>query len=410
MESIYVAILEILLLEILVKHLSFFSLIFLGIILLYGNYVYYGKKVLIPSLCIFLFLFRSYFFVYHEEIKLNDFVKIESKIEAGKGKINKINNRNLEKNIYINLEKVPDGYYEIEGEILNRNYNPYLEEYTMDVHKFLNKEENILNRFYRKKIYNLTENYPIKLRNFYLAILLGEKDSLDRDTNEKFQKTGTSHLLVISGLHISLVIGIILYSIKKINIHRKYKYTLSLGLLTLYVIGVGPYPAIIRAYIMGVIYLLGNIFYEKVDVKKSLGISALVSISLFPQWIGNISFIFSYLAVGIILYVYPLVPSLKIKNKVWNYLYNHLTLIIVIQIFMTPLYIIYFNKLPILTFISNFFILPIGILFINLAFISLFLSIFYLGFILMPLTNLLFLILLKMVDFLEIIPYLTLEI
>ncbi len=69
--------------------------------------------------------------------------------------------------------------------------------------------------------------------------------------------------------------------------------------------GITKSPSSVRAYIMGGVFLIGKIFYEKADIKKSLALAVIINFFIYPVSFGNISFIFSYLCLFSIVYIFP---------------------------------------------------------------------------------------------------------
>lgn len=410
MIDIYLIGIEILLLGILFKYLSFFYVGLFSAIIIYFNFIFYGKRGGILSLVLLVFIFNYEKNIFKDEVILEKNYIVKAFVENGRGKVEKIDGKYLHGGIYIYTNGISDGYREIQGKFIEKIDHKYLQEYYFQGEKYKIVKENFIREFLKYKSEKLLENYSYKLKNFYFGVILGDKSNLDYETVKKFRKQGLSHILVISGLHMGIIMGIIKYIVSKFKLKREVSNSIVLFFLTLYVIGIGAYPSVLRAYIMGGIYLLGNIFYEKNDSKKTIFIGYIISISLFPHWIWNISTLLSYTAVGIILYIYPKIPTIKCNKKIYMYLYKHLTLILTLQLFMCPIYIYFFKNIPILTFIPNFFILPIGTIFILLGFLSLFLSLIGGGIILMPFTNITFQVMIYLIEVLDYIPYLTLEI
>ena len=87
---------------------------------------------------------------------------------------------------------------------------------------------------------------------------------------------------------------------------------------------------------MGVIFLFGKIFYENIDIEKSLAVSFIISLFLNPVSIYEVSFKLSYLAVAAIIFIYPfIIKFYKGKSK----LIKNIVLIGTIQVFLLPILI-----------------------------------------------------------------------
>lgn len=356
-----------------------------------------------------IFFFRLYWTTFKERVEVGDVVEVAGRVDAGRGKIENINGKYPVENMYFTVNRVEDGEKIIFGEIKKIEYSKWGVQYRIEAEEVKDKE-NILKEFFIKKIKKLSGDYSLDLEHFLRATILGEGHLLSDDIKESFRYTGTAHLLVISGLHIGVIVAGMSFLLLKLNFQKRKRYTLILIILTLYVFSVGKSPSIFRAYIMGAIYLLGNILYEKVNSKKSFILAFCCSLLIFPTWIYSISFWMSYTAVFSIIFIYEKIPKIKIyKNRYFSKIADTLLMTLTIQICMTPIFYMYFNTIPMFSIVSNMVIIPIASVFIMTSFITIFLSNFYLEFLTASLVNYSYVVLIKSVEVLSEIPYLTLE-
>lgn len=310
----------------------------------------------------FLFLVRVLFVVNFENYKIGDIVKIKTEISNGVGKIERIENKMplFRKNIYLNIE---DGKYEILAEITGIKPR-YI---SVEEIEKIKKEENKIEITLKNKIKKLRNYLSNGCVNLIEITVLGEKKKIYKDIEENFRKSGASHLLAISGLHLGVISGVILYILNKLSLKREIKYSGALLILSLYVFAIKLSPSVLRAYIMAVVYMVGNIIYERNDIKKSFIVAFIVNLFLYPNSLGDISFVMSYLCVFLILWIYPKFEIKKIKNK--NF-YNILIFLLVIQVGITPITLYFFGTMGVLSFFTNLILTPIGSMFIILGFIS----------------------------------------
>ncbi|WP_448821471.1 ComEC/Rec2 family competence protein [Cetobacterium sp.] len=356
-----------------------------------------------------IFFFRLYLTTFKERVEIGDIVEVSGRVDAGRGKIENINGKYPRENMYFTVNRVEDGEKIILGEVQKIERSKWGVQYRIEREEIEEKRD-ILKEFFIKKIKVLSENYSLDLEHFLRATILGEGYLLGEEIKESFRYTGTAHLLVISGLHIGIIIAGISFLLLKLNISKRKRYILVMIVLTLYVLSVGKSPSVFRAYIMGAIYLLGNILYEKIDSKKSFMIAFCGSLLIFPTWIYSISFWMSYIAAFSIIFVYEKIPKIRrYKNEYLNKVLNTLLMTLIIQICMTPIFFVYFNTIPLFSIFSNMIIIPIASVFIMTSFMTIFLSNFYLDFLTIELVNYTYIILIKSVQLLSEIPYLTLE-
>ena len=63
------------------------------------------------------------------------------------------------------------------------------------------------------------------------AILLGIRDELDLDQKTAFARSGTMHVLAVSGSHVALIYGVLLWSFRKLGEQRRWRIVRSLAIL-----------------------------------------------------------------------------------------------------------------------------------------------------------------------------------
>lgn len=260
------------------------------------------------------------------------------------------------------------------------------------------------------KIENLISDFPYDFQKFTKAILLGRKDGLSLDIKKKFNYTGTAHILVISGLHIGIIIFSILFILKKLP--YQIRYGLAGIILTLYCYGIGFTPSVLRAYIMGILYLSAKIFYEEREMKKALILAFIVSSFINPYAIRSISYQMSYLALVGILFLYPkikedikeVIPKKFERLKIIDYIILSFS----IQVMLMPIFLYYFRLMPLFSFIINVIVIPIGSLTVEVLFLAFLSSFIGIGKLLVPLGYYLYKLLGLIIDIFYKIPFLTL--
>jgi competence protein ComEC len=135
------------------------------------------------------------------------------------------------------------------------------------------------------------------------AILLGLRGGIPDSLQGAFSDTGTAHLLAISGLHMSIIIAIFLSLGTLLFGRRRSIYIwLTLGLTWLYVLLAGMNPPIVRAAIMGSIFLIGEYLGRQRSAIIALAFAAAVMVGVQPGLLWSISFQLSFLAmIGLVL-------------------------------------------------------------------------------------------------------------
>ncbi|HJO92082.1 MAG TPA: ComEC/Rec2 family competence protein [Victivallales bacterium] len=136
-------------------------------------------------------------------------------------------------------------------------------------------------------------------KQFIAGLIFGCKQGINKKIKDHFLKTGTIHILAISGLHIGILALILLLIFRFIPIRLRYLTVPSL--LFLYVIIIGYRPSAVRAFIMITIYALHKAFYLPVKALNVLSLAAVIMILINPFALLNIGFLYSFIIVGFLI-------------------------------------------------------------------------------------------------------------
>lgn len=148
-----------------------------------------------------------------------------------------------------------------------------------------------------------------KLRQYFMekqsglisALLLGDKSVLDNSVKSSFRYAGISHIIAISGLHLSIITGFIFLLFAKIIQSRKRAAYVTMVFILLYTLLTGMQYSVIRSAIMNFVYMLGIICNKKPQAINSLGLAGFAITLVNPLSIGNIGLLMSFSAtLGII--------------------------------------------------------------------------------------------------------------
>ena len=135
------------------------------------------------------------------------------------------------------------------------------------------------------------------------AILFGEKDEMDEDVLEEFQKNGTAHVLAVSGLHIGIIYAVIskLWRWKKGRLHFAATMTFFCG----YAVLASFSPSVTRAVFMIGLHQFATLTNRRYDLYSAAFCTAVVMMLRNPMCIFNTGFQMSFLAVLTMMMVMP---------------------------------------------------------------------------------------------------------
>ena len=364
------------------------------------------KKLFLLMILFIVLMLRFSLSVRVTEIFQKEVYRMNLNLEDGRIKVLKINNKYPLKNIYGKLGYKENGKYE--GYFLVKSIKEYENIYFVELEdvKSTKIKDSFLEKYLQTLFNRAEENYSYGIRNINRAILLGDNTRIKKDLKDKIRYIGLSHIFAMSGLHIGLVIVIFYFIFKKTVKNKRLIEILLLISITLYYLSVKESPSFTRAYIMAVVYLLGKLFYEKINLGKTLFVSAIISILINPIAIFSVSFQLSYGAMIAITYIFPYVRKINYKKfKILDYILFTST----IQIFLIPITVYYFSTVQVLSLISNLIFLPLASFYITINYIALFLENFYLSFLLKPIIEILYKILIYLIDLFSELLYLSVE-
>jgi competence protein ComEC len=143
------------------------------------------------------------------------------------------------------------------------------------------------------------------------GITLGIRDNIPETVRERFSHTGTAHLLAISGLHLSILAGILVSIGIWLFGRRRYLYVwLALVVIWLYALITGMHPPVVRAAIMASLFLIAELLGRQRSAIIALTVAAAVMVGINPQILWTASFQMSFMAMVGLIFVAPLFQSL----------------------------------------------------------------------------------------------------
>ncbi|MGH4125868.1 MAG: ComEC/Rec2 family competence protein [Clostridium sp.] len=199
-----------------------------------------------------------------------------------------------------------------------------------------------------------------------MAVCFGDSGFIEKTQKEDFKKLGISHVISVSGLHMSIVY-------KALEIISGYKIALLFSFV--YMIFTGGKASTIRAFIMIFILKIASKIYKKYDSLSSISLAAIILLLFRPFYILDIGFMLSFLCVlGIILF------NKKIKKVLYKLpkaLNESFSLSISSQIFSLPYAVFALKTFSFGFLFSNLLLLPFYTVVVVLGNIGLVLSGFY---------------------------------
>jgi competence protein ComEC len=129
------------------------------------------------------------------------------------------------------------------------------------------------------------------------AMLFGDRTRLQHSMRSAFERTGSFHLLVVSGLHITIVIGLIFWIARKLRMGQWTATLVAISLALPYAFLTGFAPPVQRALWLSAVYLFSRILYRERAALNAIGIASIGVLIHNPSALFDASFQMTFLAV-----------------------------------------------------------------------------------------------------------------
>lgn len=208
------------------------------------------------------------------------------------------------------------------------------------------------------------------------AIILGDKTDLDSDIKELYSVSGIAHILAISGLHISFI-GMAIYRLLRRRFRFLFSAAVSIPVVLSFGIMSGFGISTIRAIIMFILKIMGEVLGRKYDAITAISLAGLVLLVQNPFVVCNSGFQMSFGAIIAIVLILPIVEEiLNTDNKIIKVLSANFT----ISLVMNPILAWNYYELPTFSFLLNIVVVPLMSVVIVSSIVGIFCSCIMFGF------------------------------
>jgi competence protein ComEC len=203
------------------------------------------------------------------------------------------------------------------------------------------------------------------------GIVLGIRYTIPTEVKGDFVRTGTAHILAISGLHLSIVAGILLSIGIWLFGRRRHIYIwLALAIIWLYALLTGMNPPIVRGTIMASLFLSAELLGRQRTAITSLAFVAAIMVGINPQILWDASFQLSFLAMAGLIFLSPLFQTVGRKGIIatmgeegvgvalTNIITDSLSVTLAATIAVWPVIAHYFGIISLVGPLTTFLVLP----------------------------------------------------
>jgi competence protein ComEC len=153
------------------------------------------------------------------------------------------------------------------------------------------------------------------------GLITGDRKGIAEHVKEIFLRTGTSHILAVSGMNVAMVAYGIFFLLSLLPVPRAARMLAAIALTAWYAYVAGGSSPVVRSAVMSAVFLLGYVMEREQESLNTLAIAALAILVVNPTQLFDAGFQLSFVGVMSLILIGPLVAGLFPEGKharVWN--------------------------------------------------------------------------------------------
>ncbi|NLV74538.1 MAG: DNA internalization-related competence protein ComEC/Rec2 [Chloroflexi bacterium] len=192
------------------------------------------------------------------------------------------------------------------------------------------------------------------------GVLLGVSDGMTAETQASFRRSGLTHILVVSGFNISILMQLIL-SLAQRAVRRQLALLAALGGIILFGMLAGFSAPVVRAWLMGALTILAILTGRRAHALTSLAVASLIMTAVNPLELWSVSFQLSFVATLSLILIQPLFQCLlqRLPGRAIALVGELLGATLAAQLLTLPIIWHYFGELSLVALLTNLLVLPL---------------------------------------------------
>ncbi len=226
----------------------------------------------------------------------------------------------------------------------------------------------------KEKVRNtINEALPEDEAAILVGIITGDKTDLDEDTRDAYMKTGLSHILSVSGLHVGFLMLLLTYALMPFRLEKRLQGVITILVITYYILLIGaPLPSV-RALIMLAVLMAGKAIGRDYDLLSSVSFAGMSMLIFKPMAIHDPGFMISFGAMYSIALIYP---SFYSKFRfIPAVIRSSAALSLAVWFGLAPVLAHYFNYISVISIIINIIAVPLSFIITVAGFVGVFIGI-----------------------------------
>ncbi len=261
------------------------------------------------------------------------------------------------------------------------NYRAYLSDRQIYHQAFLQQHQ--VHRLHKGRVKGII-SYALELRRklvgkfhqhipdkdaaaFASTLILGYRAELSREIINAYSRTGTMHVLSVSGMHVGIVFLVLNFLMKfmsKTQAMRLLRAVLIISTIWFYAMLTGFSAPASRSAVMLSFIVLGKAINRNQNTYNLIAVSAFFLLLYNPFYLMDVGFQLSYLAVAGLVYFQPKIyQCLHLENRIADWVWAYCALSLAAQLATFPISIYYFHQFPVYFLLSNLVIVvPVALM------------------------------------------------
>ena len=220
-------------------------------------------------------------------------------------------------------------------------------------------KNNLIYQIQKKIKAIIKEKLPSETGDLLLAILLGDKKDLSEQIQINFKNSNLSHMLAVSGAHVSYIIVGLTYITQNSIMGKRKGRVFCIFFLIIFMAITNFTPSVTRACIMAILTLVSEILYKKADIYTNISISALIILLYNPYSLLDLGFKLSFGGTSGIVIFMRFIKKKQEEPKLLNYIKQMALVSICANIIIIPIIMNNFNTVSLTFLVSNILASPI---------------------------------------------------
>ncbi len=206
-------------------------------------------------------------------------------------------------------------------------------------------------------------------RGFVIAVVLGDREEMDKETLGNFTTAGVSHILAVSGFNVAIVALVVAQLLRLFGVYwQRWRISITMVMVFLYCVVVGFQPSVVRALIMIELYQLALLIERKPDPLNIIASAVVIELIGRPADLFDVGFQLSYGAVLGLILIGPKIrwffePLRNVIDKAfWHWSVDAIALSISASLASYPIIAYHFYRVSYIGVIANLPLIPISAL------------------------------------------------